>query len=41
MSYLNLWEVSVKKRKGFKAGEKQKMMLSQETIQGLKITGGY
>lgn len=33
------WRESVDKRTGFTAAQKQKMMLSRETMEGLEITG--
>ena len=37
--YLDEWEQSVKARNGFKKGQKKKMLLSAETLLGLRITG--
>ena len=37
--YLNNWETSVRGRTGFSVAEQSKMMLSAETILGLKFTG--
>ena len=39
LGYLKEWEKSVKGRKGFNDAEKNMMMLSQETLEGLQITG--
>ena len=36
LAYLQVWEDSVK---DFPANERKKMMLSQETLEGLRITG--
>ena len=37
--YLDEWEQSVKAREGFSNSEKKKMLLSQETLLGLRMTG--
>ena len=40
MGYLQEWESSVQEREGdFTQAERNKMQLSHETLQGLKITG--
>ena len=39
LPYLKAWEDSVKSRKGFTAKEKKMMMISQETLNGIRITG--
>lgn len=39
LGYLKEWEDSVHDRSGFSQSEKMKMMLSYETIAGLKMTG--
>lgn len=39
--YLEKWEESVKKRKGFKDDEKKRMMLSEETLAGIRMTGTF
>ena len=36
--YLDSWEDSVSKRKGFEASERKRMLLSSETLLGLRIT---
>lgn len=41
LEYLKQWEASVAEREGFSAAEKAKMLLSRETLQGLKFTGIY
>ena len=38
LPYFNQWEKSVEERKGFKKGEKKRMLLSQETLDGIHIT---
>ena len=38
MPYLDKWETSVKERDGFTDSEKQKMLLSQATLSGLRMT---
>ena len=37
--YLKNWEMCVDARDGFTTAEKQKMMLSRETREGLTMTG--
>ena len=37
--YLQKWEDSVKQREGFTLSEKKKMLLSDETLEGLRLTG--
>ena len=39
MAYLTNWEKSVTARKGFSAPELKRMLLSEETRSGLKLTG--
>ena len=39
LAYLKKWEASVAERKGFNAAEKEKMVLSTQTLEGLGITG--
>lgn len=39
LGFLDKWERSVEKRKGFTEAEKKKMMLSAETLLGLRFTG--
>ena len=39
LGYLDSWEKDVNAREGFTADEKKRMLLSQETIEGLQITG--
>ena len=39
LGYLKEWEKSVEQRNGFTAAQKRMMILSNETIEGLKITG--
>lgn len=39
MAYLKDWEGSIMKRQGFNEQEKKKMMLPQETGDGIYITG--
>ena len=39
LGYLKEWEDSVKQREGFTDAEKTMMLLSQETLEGLHITG--
>ena len=42
MGYLQEWESSVQDREGdFTQAERNKMQLSHETLQGLKITGTH
>lgn len=41
LEYLDAWERSVKARPNYKAVERKKMMLSTETLLGLRITGRY
>ena len=42
MGYLQEWESSVQEREGdFTQAERNKMQLSHETLQGLKITGTH
>ena len=39
LPYLKAWEDSVHSREGFTANEKKMMMISQETLNGIRITG--
>ena len=39
LGYLDQWEKSVQARDGFKAGQKKMMLLSDETLTGIHITG--
>jgi hypothetical protein len=39
LGYLTQWDEVVKAREGFSADERKKMTLSQETLQGLRMTG--
>lgn len=39
IGYLDKWEASVAARKGFEKFEKNKMLLSEETRSGLRLTG--
>lgn len=39
LGYLSEWEESVKQRQGFTDAEKNMMLLSHETLEGLHITG--
>jgi hypothetical protein len=39
LGYLDEWRKSVNERKGFTAAEKETMMLSRETREGLTMTG--
>ena len=39
--YLDLWETSVYQREGFSEVEKKKMMLCQQTLDGLQMPGIY
>ena len=41
LSYLDDWERSVNARQGFSKAEKKRMMLSSETLLGLRMTGMY
>ena len=41
LGYLKEWQDSVKLREGFTDGEKAMMLLSQETLEGLHITGRF
>ena len=41
VAYLNSWSASVYKRPGFNKNEKKMMMLPQETLDGINITGTY
>ena len=39
LPYLDKWEESVNKREDFKPCEQKRMLLSQETLLGLRMTG--
>lgn len=39
LGYLDEWDSSVKGRTGFSAAEMKKMRLSDETLEGLRVTG--
>ena len=39
--YLNDWEKAVNEREGFSKDERKRMILSQETPDGLRMTGMY
>lgn len=39
LPYLDQWEERVNEREDLKAYEKKRMLLSQETLYGLRITG--
>ena len=41
MPYLEDWEKSVNSRKGFDDGEKKRMLLSQETLDGIRMTSMF
>ena len=41
MDYLNDWEKTVNEREGFSKDERKRMTLSQETLDGLRMTGMY
>ena len=41
LPYLDSWETSVMERPGFTDVEKKKMLLSQPTLDGLRMTGMY
>lgn len=41
LPYLDSWEKSVAEREGFTDVEKNKMLLSQPTLDGLRMTGRY
>ena len=41
LKYLQDWEDCVHSREGFSKAEMQKMQLSRETIEGLRITGEF
>ena len=41
LQYLNNWEDSVNRCSDLSKGEKQKLLLSTETLEGLQITGMY
>lgn len=41
LGYLDRWESSVQGRQGFTPAEKELMLLSRETREGLRITGMY
>ena len=39
LKYLDVWKASVDSRENFTPAQKQRMLLSCQTIEGLKITG--
>ena len=39
LGYLNEWDRSVNGRTGFTAAEQKRMRLSDETLEGLRVTG--
>ena len=39
LPYMDEWEESVKKREGFTDAQKKRMLLSPQTILGLRMTG--
>lgn len=39
LGYLNEWDSSVKRRTGFTPAEQKRMRLSDETLEGLRVTG--
>ena len=39
LGYLREWEKSVKQRVGYDDDERKRMTLSQETIEGLRMSG--
>ena len=41
LKYLQDWEDSVNKRKGFTAAQRAQMLLSSQTREGLRMTGKY
>ena len=41
LKYLEVWEASAKSNSGVELQEQNKMMLSRETLEGLRITGTY
>ena len=41
LGYLNEWEESVEQRTGFTSSQKNMMLLSRETIEGLRTTGRF
>ena len=41
LPYLDDWEKSVRKREGFTNAQKKRMLLSDQTILGLRMTGKY
>ena len=41
MTYLDSWEKSVSQRKGFDKKEKEMMLLSRQTREGLRLTGKF
>ena len=41
IGYLDSWEIAVAARPGFSPTEKKKMLLSNETLTGLRFTGTY
>ena len=41
LGYFKRWELSVANRQGYSDAEKKRMMLSQETLHGITMTGKY
>ena len=41
LPYLDEWEKSVKERDGYNDTQKKRMLLSEQTILGLRMTGKY
>lgn len=41
LTYLNEWEASVKGREGFEDVQKKRMLLSEQTLLGLRMTGDF
>ena len=41
LTYLNEWEASVKGREGFEDVQKKQMLLSEQTLLGLRMTGDF
>ena len=41
MPYLDDWEKNVNERAGYTDEQKQRMLLSQQTMLGLRMTGRY
>ena len=41
LNYLDEWEKCIKNRKGFTPAQQTMMLLSPETLEGLRMTGNY